>query len=267
MGCQLSSSNATVEEVQTPLYEPQLDKPCSTESTPCELNADPIFTVTLEKKPGDKLGIGLGSTRAGAAIFSIKAGGLLDKHNQGVEEESQVFPGCIVLEVNGKMGYWAIFEEITKLGTFVITVTNQAPAGVSDSWFQEIADLGKEMEARGSPFMLRLRPDHPDGTTASYSSLPTVRAGDVKVDQCAICLADVGEDAKLMQLPCGHCFHLHCAGRWLTEGARNAPGKRQCCPLCCRRVTDDAKPQVVNEAGNTPSMRRRATEERGGTAA
>jgi hypothetical protein len=246
MGCQHSSSVTTVEEV----YNLGGSTPTKPQRPRASRECDSTFVVRLEKSSGDKLGLGLGSTSGGAVVFSIKPGGLLDQHNLRSGEEHQVFPGCIVVEVNGQRGYWTIFEELTRLGPLEMRISTIPPHGVSSNWFQEIESLGKEMEARGSPFMLRLQPEHPDCPAASFSSVPTVRAGELNVDQCAICLEDVSPDAKLMQLPCGHAFHMLCAGRWLTEGGKHSSGKRQCCPLCCQKVTDrSAKvaPEVLQD--------------------
>lgn len=39
---------------------------------------------------------------------------------------------------------------------------------------------------------------------------------------CSICLGVLGDCIKL---PCNHCFHKDCVGRWLTT-------KSDLCPLC-----------------------------------
>merc|ERR1712087_562521 len=117
------------------------------------------------------------------------------------------------------------------MGTMKITAT--PPKNADPNWYEEIADMGRNLEAQGgkSSFMLRLQPQ--DGSKShAFSSLPTIRAGDCGVDQCAICIDEVGPDESLVQLPCKHAFHGSCTARWLSQ----SQSTRKCCPLCCRKI-------------------------------
>jgi hypothetical protein len=192
----------------------------------------------------------LGNTSKGAVIFSVKPGGILDNYNKECVEQFKLRPGFIIEEVNGVTGYWNILEELRKLGEMRLKISTTPPPRASPNWFEEIASMGKELEAQGSPFMVRLQPQDPAQKQPTFSSLPQVRAGDIGVEQCAICLEDVDPGRELVQLPCGHAFHALCAARWLTQQSHGRPTepKRQCCPLCNRTVvgTKDGKLQTVN---------------------
>lgn len=196
----------------------------------------PDFVIELEKQPGDKLGVSLGNTSKGAVIFNLKAGGLLEQYTVASSEERKLRAGFIIVDVNGRTGYWDIFEEMRKTGHLKMVISPTPPKGSSASWFQEIESMGRDLEAQGSNFVVRVQPHNSKDQKSTFSSLPMVRASDVGVDQCAICLGDVDPSGSLVQLPCGHAFHVTCAGRWLTEGGKHTRGKKQCCPLCCRRV-------------------------------
>ena len=58
--------------------------------------------------------------------------------------------------------------------------------------------------------------------------------------ECSICLDDYEVNDKLRVLPCGHCFHFSCIGRWLTE--RSAT-----CPLCKIELYDDEEGSSSDE--------------------
>jgi len=53
-----------------------------------------------------------------------------------------------------------------------------------------------------------------------------------KYTSCSICLEDFEVGEKLRSLPCGHYFHSHCIGPWLTE-------RQPTCPLCKANVKAD----------------------------
>jgi len=182
------------------------------------------WSLHLVKQQGDVLGAGLGNTDKGAVIFNIQKNGLLDGWNRAQELEP-LRPGTIITEVNGVTGYWDILEALRRPGVLDIKVTVKPPAYAGPDWFQDIAEIGKRLEANKnkSSFMLRL------SRKSQFSSLPRARAADCDVDQCAICMDGVAPDEQLAQLPCGHAFHGMCVARWLT-------GKCRCCPLCCRKV-------------------------------
>jgi len=210
----------------------------SLDSTPSTARED--FVVRVHKRAGDVLGAGLGNTDKGAVIFNVQENGLLDGWNKANPDE-QLYSGLIIAEVNGITGYWSILEELRRPGVLTMKITAIPPKNAGPNWYEEIADMGRNLEAQGgkSSFMLRLHPQ--DGSKSqTFSSLPTIRAGDCGVDQCAICIDDVNPDETLVQLPCGHAFHALCAARWLTQAGKHSQGKRQCCPLCCRKVVGTA---------------------------
>merc|ERR1719188_2684613 len=159
----------------------------------------------------------------------------------------------IIAEVNGISGYWLILEELRRPCVLVMKVTATPPKNAEPNWYEQIADMGRQLEAQDgqSSFMLKLQPQ--DGSKSeTFSSLPTIRAGDCGVDQCAICIDDIQPDETLVQLPCGHAFHALCAARWLTQAGKHSRGKRQCCPLCCRKVdaADDQSKIALAVPGN-----------------
>jgi hypothetical protein len=47
-------------------------------------------------------------------------------------------------------------------------------------------------------------------------------------DECAICVDEFRDGALVTFLPCMHCFHSHCAVRWLNEDQ----SAHQQCPVC-----------------------------------
>jgi len=193
--------------------------------------------VRLFKMQGDVLGAGLGNTDKGAVVFNVLEQGLLSEWNYA-NPHLAMQAGYIITAVNGITGYWDILEELQKPGVLAMDVSTTPPNGAGPSWFEEIAEMSKKIQAQGSKssFMLRLQPQDQRTNSKEFSSLATVRAGDCGIDQCAICIEDVSPDDTLTQLPCGHGFHSLCVARWLTQGGKHAQGKRQCCPLCCRKV-------------------------------
>jgi hypothetical protein len=199
------------------------------------------FEIEVDKKPNDKLGVSLGNTSKGAVIFNVKATGLLARYNEEANEELRLRAGYIIVDVNGSKGYWDMFEEMRKSGPLKMVISPTPPTGASASWFEEIENMGKDLnlESQGNNFVMRVKPHNAADGKGAFSSLPMVRAGDIEVDQCAICLADVEPNESLVRLPCSHAFHVTCAGRWLTEKGDHTRGKKQSCPLCCRRVVGD----------------------------
>jgi len=192
------------------------------------------FRLRLHRGKSDYLGASLGNTEKGAVIFDVQERGLLHRWNL-TNPDKMVRPGFIITEVNGVTGYWPLLDEVKKPGVLSMVISATPPRNAGPRWFEEIEEMGKSFEKQQtsgqtnhSPFMIRLG--------GAFSSLPTARAGDCGVDQCAICLEDVDADEHLVQLPCRHAFHSICAARWLTEAGSHAQGKRQCCPLCCQKV-------------------------------
>jgi hypothetical protein len=241
MGCSSSTAVLTVDAdtAQAPCGDRR--RSSTTKGLPTAKVVPLEWRVEVQKRQGDVLGAGLGNTDKGAVILSIQKNGLLDLWNMS-QEHQPLRPGYIITEVNGTMGYWDIIEELQRPGVLDMKITAEPPLFAGPNWFQEITEMGKTLEAKGveakgdrSSFMLRLQPQEP-GRENGFSSLPTVRAGDCGVDQCAICIDDVAPDESLVQLPCNHAFHALCAARWLTQVGRHSQGKRQCCPLCCQKV-------------------------------
>ncbi|XP_072967858.1 RING-H2 finger protein ATL80-like [Typha angustifolia] len=65
----------------------------------------------------------------------------------------------------------------------------------------------------------------------ALQSLPTVTfsAGEVKIAECPICLAEFAEGEEIRILPrCGHGFHAACVDTWL--------GSHASCPSCRRTL-------------------------------
>jgi hypothetical protein len=198
----------------------------------------PDFKVIVDKLPGDLLGAGLGNTDKGAVVCNLHEGGLLDGWNKA-NPQQLVRPGFIITEVNGVMGYWDILDEFRKPGALNMKVSGTPPENSGPNWFKEIEEMGRKFQSQGgkSSFMLRLQSRDPGAHKINnFCSFPTVRASECGIDQCAICIEDVGPDDQLVQLPCNHAFHGSCAARWLMQSGKHAQGKRQCCPLCCRKV-------------------------------
>lgn len=196
------------------------------------------FKVTVDKRPGDLLGVGLGNSEKGAIIFNIHEDGLLHGWNKA-NPQQLLRPGFIIKEVNGVTGYWDILDEFRKPGVLIMEVSGTPPENCGPNWFEEIEAMGKKFESQGdkTSVMVRLQPRDPGAAKNNeFCSFPTVPASECGVDQCAICIEDVGPNDQLAQLPCKHAFHGNCVARWLVQAGKHAQGERQCCPLCCRRV-------------------------------
>lgn len=195
------------------------------------------FAVRFQKASEDVLGAALGNTSTGAVILNVQEHGLLAAWNRA-NPDLTLYPGLIITEVNGVTGYFPMLEELDQPGELAIKITAIPPKNVGPKWAKEVAELGRnlEMPSGKNAFMLRLQPKDPSTTNPNFSSLPSVRAGDVGVEQCPICLEDVDDDDMLMHLPCKHAFHAQCAARWLTQTGMHGLGKHQFCPLCFRKV-------------------------------
>jgi hypothetical protein len=207
--------------------------------------------VQIVKREGDVLGAGLGNTDNGAVIFNIQENGLLDAWNR-TQLSNPLRPGFIITEVNGAVGYWDILEEVQRPGVLDMRVSAEPPSGSGPNWFREAAEMGRSFEEKWSfepqgdrSPMLRLHPQD------EYSSLPTVRAADCGVDQCAICIDDVGPNDSLLLLPCNHAYHPLCVARWLTQGTP-CGSSRHSCPLCCRRMIN-SREGIVAVGADDPS--------------
>lgn len=78
-------------------------------------------------------------------------------------------------------------------------------------------------------------PDSPKGVSASLiSQLPCTTVTDESskylLDECQICLDTYIIGSNIRTLPCFHCFHSECVGRWLE--------RKDSCPHCSSKVTE-----------------------------
>jgi len=153
------------------------------------------------------------------------------------------------VEVNGVTGYWSIIEELQKSGTLAMKVSAVPPNNAGANWFHEIQQAGRRMVEQASVGRNSLLiPDQPGGAQTDsrrFSSLPTMPAGDCDIDQCAICIADVHPEDRMVQLPCGHVFHALCAARWLAESGKVGQGQCNRCPLCCREIVSTSGQHLI----------------------
>jgi hypothetical protein len=213
------------------------------------------FTMKLYKHPGEVLGAGLGNTEKGAVIFNVTENCLLDEWNRNNPDQI-VEPGFTITEVNGVTGYWSILEAIRQPGELIMKVTSAPPRNAGPNWFEDVVQMGKTIQQSGvkNSFMLRLQCPDSTARSTNFSSLPTVRAGECGVDQCAICMDDIAPEQNLVQLPCSHAFHPLCAARWLTQAGRGS-NKRQCCPLCNRKIVSTPDGELTVQEPNVPSSR------------
>lgn len=228
----------------------------SGETEECASEVEPpryLLIIRIEKGAGGAIGASLGSVPMGAVLFSIQEGGVLDRWNKENPDEA-LRPGFIIEEVNGVSGYWRMMESLRKSGSLVLKIATVPPKSAGPSWFEDIAAISRSVgrSDAGSALMLRLPQQDPtsppDGK--EFTSLPNVVASTVGVDQCAICLEDVGPEEVLTQLPChhGHAFHSLCTARWLSECSSQCVSKRNSCPLCCRQMVHTQKGVVAVEA-------------------
>lgn len=183
--------------------------------------------LTLHKERGARFGATVATagrdTSFGKAgelvIMSISETGLISEWNARTPSKAMAV-GDIITEVNGQTEAWAAMDQLSKFGPMSIVV-RRCP--------REDVALGLPTDPGTTPCRLVLQ--HKERETDAQKSysvclLPTVRAGDVCVEECAICLESVEEDEGVAHLSCGHGFHQCCMGRWIQQGATSA------CPLC-----------------------------------
>jgi len=60
---------------------------------------------------------------------------------------------------------------------------------------------------------------------AGVETLPHASSSLACGQGCVICLTDFEAEDDVRKLPCGHLFHRHCIGHWLTHGSLT-------CPVC-----------------------------------
>lgn len=117
-----------------------------------------------------------------------------------------VAPGDSIVRANGFTATWEIMEELAK-ATAVEMVVRRAPPGATAF----LAQCNVTDESLKATALVLKR---------------SVRAGDIPIDNCAICMEEVEADARVAGLECGHGFHQRCILRWL--GRVGSSG----CPLC-----------------------------------
>jgi hypothetical protein len=218
-------------------------------SVECELPRH--FTIRIQKGAGNAIGASLASVPSGAVLVSTQEGGVLDRWNKDNPDKA-VRPGFIFEEVNGVSGYWPLLESLQRSATPVVKVATGPPKGAPPNWFEDIAVISRGIEQSDNrgPVMLQLPQQDPTSSTDRkvFASLPSVVAHEANVDQCAICLEDVGPEEVLTQLPCSHAYHSLCAARWLSQCAPRGGSTRHSCPLCCRRLVYTGEGLIAVEA-------------------
>jgi len=183
--------------------------------TPCCCEDPELTTLKLEKKDGaGAYGVRLvyaeDSREAGLMIMLIARGGAmsqwLERHPSAV-----VAPGDSIVSVNGVTAPWAILEEMAKSLAVEMVVRRAAPGAMAV--LSQCCVTGRSL--RSTALVVKR----------------TVRAGDISMDSCAICMEDVESEERVVGLPCGHGFHHGCIVRWLAFHGSGG------CPLC-REVVD-----------------------------
>lgn len=172
--------------------------------------------VTLARGQGKAFGARLVDTETeeiGLMIARISEEGALSEWNARNPSRS-VAPGDSIVNVNGLTAPWAIMEEMSNAMT-VEMVVRRAPPGAS-ALLARCATCVTDQSVQTTAFLLKR----------------TVRACDIVVDTCAICLEDVEADERVAGLQCGHGFHQKCIIKWLRR-----PGGSGC-PLCRGGICD-----------------------------
>jgi hypothetical protein len=114
--------------------------------------------------------------------------------------------GDSIVQANGLTATWEVMEELAK-ATDVEMVVRRATPGATAF----LAQCNVTDESLKATALVLKR---------------TVRAGDISMDSCAICMEDVDADERVAGLECGHGYHQRCILRWL--GRIGTSG----CPLC-----------------------------------
>ncbi|CAK0899685.1 unnamed protein product [Prorocentrum cordatum] len=205
------------------------------------------FTIRLHKGAGDAIGASLGDVPTGAVLYCAEEGGLLDRWNKE-NPEAAVQPGFIIEQVNGVRGYWGLLEELRGPGPLHVRVNTVPPPSAGPNWFEDIATMAKKIEQDRSPFMVRLQSEALQDEKV-FKSLHEVVACEAGLDQCSICLVDVGPNEVLTELPCKHAFHPLCAARWLVQSSAQSGPNRNSCPLCCRKLVGTRDGVVAVDVG------------------
>jgi hypothetical protein len=177
--------------------------------TRCGCEDPELVKVTLERESlarviGARV-VDTETREVGLMVVRISEGGVLSEWNAR-NPSAFVAPGDSIVELNGLTKPWEIMEEMGKATTLEMVVRRATPGSGALLARCEITDRSLQTTA-----LLLQR---------------TVRACDVSVDSCAICLEDVEVDDRIAGLECGHGFHQRCIMKWLTS-----PGAFGC-PLC-----------------------------------
>eukprot|EP01064_Diplonema_japonicum_P017619 TRINITY_DN2585_c1_g3_i1.p1 TRINITY_DN2585_c1_g3~~TRINITY_DN2585_c1_g3_i1.p1 ORF type:complete len:224 (+),score=30.86 TRINITY_DN2585_c1_g3_i1:56-727(+) len=86
--------------------------------------------------------------------------------------------------------------------------------------FHELLELGDSMGHVPTPL---------DTSVKSRLRTVTLAQAKIHIENCPICIEQVGRGTVLTELPCSHAFHTSCIGKWF-EGSR-------VCPICKKEVT------------------------------
>lgn len=226
---------------------PPEERPRSSAAEGCD-----VMSVTIEKGQNCVLGVDVGNAagdESGAVILNVKGYGLMSEWNRR-NPTKQLCAGNIIVEVNGTRGYWGILRELSGSGRHELLVRLSMPVEGWPGWREQISQFGEAILHQDSLAALRFR--KPQGASIfssvetavdSFTLLPGVRAGDVGVMYCCICMEAVGPDTSLAQLPCQHSFHSICAAQWLTQSVRHA------CPLCAAPALSSSSPSGASDSG------------------
>jgi hypothetical protein len=143
----------------------------------------------------------------GMMISRISEEGALSEWNARNPSRS-VAPGDSIVDVNGLTAPWAIMDEMSNAMTVEMVVRRATPG--ASALLARCATCVTDQTVQTTAFLLKR----------------TVRACDIVVDTCAICLEDIEADERVAGLQCGHGFHGKCIMRWMAR-----PGGSGC-PLC-----------------------------------
>jgi hypothetical protein len=191
------------------------------------------YRVILPSGRSVKVGASLGKLSddvGGAVILRIEEGGLFHQWNRS--NPSITFEiGHIITEADGATGYNEILQRLGSPGAVKLLVQSVPPM---QNWSSDASDSGS-IDSASSSVSVRLF-THRRGRKVEdvFACLDEVSAGSCGVSECCVCLADVANDAKLVQLRCGHACHVGCASTWLL-----GPSGR--CPLCLTTAFDSDK--------------------------
>ncbi|CAK9013504.1 Probable E3 ubiquitin-protein ligase XERICO (RING-type E3 ubiquitin transferase XERICO) [Durusdinium trenchii] len=165
------------------------------------------LVVLQRRSTEESWGLKISTSEDGLFIQELQDSPSLAKwHQEHPAPRCQIQPALAILEVNGKEDSEEIFDQFRTATLVEMTLSsvmtlsqqqNFAIAAKRDRKEKELAAVGELLHAV-------------DGATAG---------------QCSICLDEMQQDSKVVQLSCGHVFHKACVKKWLLT-------KRMTCPLC-----------------------------------